>query len=198
MTALAVPAFAQSEVLGGGLDELVRMYETSSPKLLDALKHHLTSSTDEVLVNIHLKSDAATDAVLPRLRAKGFRLQAVSKLDDRVIEGFLPLQAARSLSRETGVASVIAEQRPIRFAGAVQSQAVAVQKAAAAHARGVDGTGIRVGALSDTYDKCSSCATHAAQDVATGDLPAGVVVVVPVVPVIHAFRPFRLGETSTA
>jgi hypothetical protein len=116
MTALAVPASAQTDALGGGLDGLVRMYESGSPKLIDALKHHLTSSAGEVLVNIHVKSDASADAILPALRAKGFRLQAISKLDGRVVEGFLPLQAARSASREAGVASVIAEQRPFRFA----------------------------------------------------------------------------------
>ena len=48
----------------------------------------------------------------------------------------------------------------------------------AAKQAGVDGTGVRVGILSDSYNVVTNGATTAAQDVASGDLPAAGVTVV--------------------
>ena len=62
--------------------------------------------------------------------------------------------------------------------GAATSQGVALQRVDKVQAKGVDGKGITIGALSDSYDTADrrpSSATpltiHAAQDVASGDLP---------------------------
>jgi hypothetical protein len=56
--------------------------------------------------------------------------------------------------------------------GIATSQADAALRAADARAQfGVDGTGVKVGILSDTYDLATDDGTSAADDVRTGDLP---------------------------
>lgn len=172
--AATVPAFAQA-VLGGGLEQLVRMKQESSPNLQGALNHHITSESGEVLVDIHIQNGASVSELLPKLTASGFRLQAISELNPNIIEGYVALDSARNLGVTAGIRSVLAAHRPKSFAGRSQNQAVQVEKADLAQARGWDGSGIKIGVLSDSYNRLPGYPT-AADDVANGDLPPGVVV----------------------
>jgi subtilase family protein len=176
LASLAFVSTANAATLGRGLAQLVSLFETQNPNLSSALRIHVTAPDGEVLVHIRIDESADQAATLKRLAAAGFHLTALSELDPTLAEGYLALGAARTAAAVDGVLRVLAVQRPFVLAGKVQSQAVAVEKADLAQARGVTGAGTRVGALSDSYDKCPRCSTHAAGDVATGDLPPGVVV----------------------
>ncbi len=165
--------------LASGLRELSAAYERGDARLPVLMKHQLTDRSGAPMVQVRILPGASMDAVLKQLAAVGFRAQTRSSLNPALVEGFLPLSAAKAAAAVPGIHSIHATLRPSPHAGSVQSQAVALEKADIAQARGVDGTGIRVAALSDSFDACTPCATHAADDIASGDLPAGGVTVLP-------------------
>jgi len=171
----ATAVAARAATLGRGLAQLTSLYESGNPKLTAALKIHIVSADGLVMVHVRIDAAASAAQTLSRLVAAGLRVTAVSEMDPTLIEGYLPLGATRAAAAVPGVLRVLAVQRPRNLAGSVQSQAVAVQKADLAQARGVDGTGTRVGVLSDSF---ASVTAHpnAADDVASGDLPSGIVV----------------------
>src|SRR4051812_24979475 len=147
-------AVAAPGALGGSLSQLVDRWEQGDHNLSVALSMHLTSRSGDPVVKLRVADGVAPDTVLPELSAIGFRLTSAGSIDGRLLEGFLPLGSARSAASIPGVRSVRAQLKPKANAGSVQSQAVALQKADRVQARGIDGRGVRVGALSDSFDAC--------------------------------------------
>ena len=164
-------------VMSGGLRELVNSWELGDPRLASHMALHIQSPSGDPLVHIQLEGGATLAQVLPKLQAAGFRLAAASAIDPSRLEGYLPLQQARTAASIAGVKLLQAVQKPRKSAGSVQSQALALEKADVAQAAGYDGRGVKLGALSDSFDACTSCATHAAGDIGSGDLPASGVTV---------------------
>lgn len=90
----------------------------------------------------------------------------------RHVSGSLPIQALDKLTRTANLAFA----RPVmagRRVGLVTSQGDAAMNSDDLRAqKGVDGTGVKVGVLSDSFD----CLGGAAADVASGDLPSNIMV----------------------
>jgi hypothetical protein len=172
-------AAGPSAPLATGLRELAAAYDRGDPRLPQKLKLHLTNRTGDPVVQVRMMPGADSKAVLADLAAAGFRLQTHSTINPAMVEGILPLASAHKAAAVAGVHSIHAEHRPMKRAGSVQSQAVALQKADIAQKNGFDGKGIRIAALSDSYDACAECDTHAADDIKSGDLPKEGVIVLP-------------------
>jgi hypothetical protein len=168
----------QGASIGRGLVELSRMFDTGSPHLATALKTQVTDRAGNLMVELRLADGVSWESIRDQLQPMGFEFSAQSVLRPSWIEGFLPLQAVKSLAAVPGIAHVRAVAKPVKFAGSVQSQAVAVEKADLAQARGFDGTGIKVGVLSNSYDSFGAHGLHpdATDDIDTGDLPKHVTV----------------------
>lgn len=134
----------------------------------------LVREGDRVLVEARF--DAGALAQLGDLRQTGARVVSASGRYQTVTLS-APPAALAGIAHVEGVEWVSAVPAPAVYAtecegGSVISEGVAQIKAQAAReAFEVDGTGVTVGVLSDSYDQSSAAATHAPEDVSSKDLP---------------------------
>jgi len=190
MVALLVPASAAAVAGGPGDGNLSqRLAELSSPsvsaapparqaRILHLAAHgpgSLVRYGDRVLVEVRFDHGAV--AGLGDLRATGARIANVSSRYQTVTVAARPdeLSELSAVPRVAGITEVLA---PITAAGPLCPSGSFVtegdEQLRAALAReefGVDGTGVTVGILSDSFDRDTEAETSASQDVAGGDLP---------------------------
>lgn len=127
-------------------------------------------------VLVDVRFDAGAGEQLDALRRAGAQIVAVDR-GYQTVTAAVPPEALRQLAGVSGVGSVSAVSAPLVFAGeceggSVISEGVAQLNAKAARERfGVDGEGVTVGVLSDSYNKAKEAETKAPQDVASADLP---------------------------
>ncbi|MET0999580.1 MAG: S8 family serine peptidase [Marmoricola sp.] len=181
-TAATPPVSTNADpALGNGLGRLLAASERPSLKQRAGLRINqerltIRDAQDRVLVHLTPQSNVNRAAFRKQAEALGMKVQAVDA-DHGTLEGFVPLSAARKLAALRGTGTLVQALKPETRVGAATSQGVALERANRVHARGVNGKGITIGALSDSYDAATltipgdPLTVHAAQDVASGDLP---------------------------
>lgn len=167
--------------LGNGLGRLVAESQGANQRRSSKLpinQGKLAIRDDAGRVMIHLTPAKGVDrkSFGKAAAAQGFRLTATDAKTG-TIEGFAPLGKVNALSGIKGLGTIAQTLKPTTYAGDTTSQGVPFQRVDKVLERGVDGEGITVGVLSDSYDTATEAvtggpiATHADDDIASGDLP---------------------------
>ena len=133
----------------------------------------LMRRANRVVAEVRFEPGAA--AATAGLRAEGVEVLDVSPRYQTLTVAARPADLA-ALASATGVAAVTEVLNPIirgvDCGGLVRSEGDSQLNAAGARAHwGVDGSGVTVGILSDSFDRDGSAATRAGDDVRNGDLP---------------------------
>jgi hypothetical protein len=180
-SAAAMSSPAADPGLSARLDELARPALRTAPRAEQAASLSLPASGpgsllregNRVLVEVRFESGAAI--ALPALRAAGAEIVHVGARY-RTVTVAARAAALPRLGAVAGVDAVTEVLAPlVRGAdcgGLARSEGDAQLGAAGARsAFGVDGSGVTVGILSDSFDRDPLALTRAAADVASGDLP---------------------------
>ncbi|MBV9659423.1 MAG: S8 family serine peptidase [Verrucomicrobia bacterium] len=182
--------------LAGGLRELVEWHraqpaaatrEEGSQRLrqhaVKAFGNRLQlDNEDRVVVDVYLdgaKPAADVRAALTALGARVFAEHLPAPGTSRgvapngLFSAYLPVDRTVDAAQLPGVQSITLVRRPMHRVGLVTSQGAAVVKADVVNTLGFTGNGIRVGAISDSYDTAFGFGSglDASSDVASDDLP---------------------------
>jgi hypothetical protein len=179
-SAVAMPAHSADSALSPRLAELARPALRSAPPAKQAGRLGLARSGPgsllrdggRVLVEVRFeRGDVAAGA----LRDAGAEIVHVATRYRTATVAVRPgrLPELGEINRVTGVTEVIAPVvRGADCGGSVRSEGDGQLRAVNARPGfAIDGTGVTVGILSDSYDRDATAPTHAGGDVASGDLP---------------------------
>lgn len=181
-SALAVPSRPGNGDLSPRLTELAKPSVRSAPRTRQAKALSLAAEGvgslvrdgDRVLVEVRFDHGAASG--VGDLRAAGAKIVTVSSRYQVVTVAAKP-DELRRLSRVPRVAGATEVLAPIAAAPTCPSGSVVSEGDVQLHAADarsnlvVDGSGVKVGILSDSFDQDKFAATHETDDVENGDLP---------------------------
>lgn len=138
------------------------------------LKYALKDRQGRVMVDIHLDGSKSIGKVHQLVAAQaGVTVVAVDRsFQAGTIEAYVTPMAAAQLATQPGIASISLVWKPQTQVGAVTTQGF-VQHRVDQIASQYDGTGIKIGVLSDSFNSyyAYGILPDAAADIATGDLP---------------------------
>ena len=147
--------------------------QTQSRSQMMTIDHNtfVRDAGSRILVNVIVDGQFDYDSVRAAVMAvPGLRIAAEDrKYRAGIIEGFVPEESLVMLAKLRGVAAVHAVNRPIHNVGSVTQQGV-VQHRVDQLPANLNGTGISIGVLSDSYNT-STATIREANDIATCDLP---------------------------
>ena len=127
-------------------------------------------------VQVYILLDAVTDDALRQLTASGATIE-ITDAARRRVQARIPASRLRAVAALPFVTFVRLPTYAVRRIGAVTTEGDAILRADAVRRQlSLDGTGVRVGVLSDGLKGvfaagCTSCAGVAGGPIATGDLP---------------------------
>lgn len=125
-------------------------------------------------LNVAIEAYADTDPASIRDTLLSFGFEEVASYG-RGLTGWLPLASMDDLAAVEGLLFGRIAYGSATNVGNTDSQGDAAQRSDLARTMfGLDGTGVTVGVISDSYDVSASAAGSAALDVASNDLPVGV------------------------
>jgi subtilisin family serine protease len=172
-------AVAQAEMpknMDQGLRQMVEMHRKDpgaayqmlrDPSVLFLPSIQYDEQGQKPMVDIHLNGTVPTETVVSSLKQMGFVVVATTSFQGGGIEGYVPMEMAAEAAQVNGVRSMSLVFRPISNVGQANNEAVEGQKVEPLQQSGLQGAGIKVGVLSNSYDTFK----RAAGNVASGDLP---------------------------
>jgi len=140
-----------------------------------AIRH---DAQQRVLVQIRLNGKLPVATVRDQLNQMGANVIAeTSTYRHGAMSAYVAANQISEVARTDGVLSVSLSHRPRRSVGAATSGGVYLLQTDMLNSQGFDGTGQTIGVLSDSFDTATTdgfgdpLTIHAAEDIASGDLP---------------------------
>src|SRR3954471_9151741 len=161
--------------LGNGLGRLLAPPAAKGGIRLDQGVLAIRDKQGRVLVDVYAADGSALSTVRQRSEANGLKVVEQSA-EHKILEGYVAVSNVKQLAATRGVSSVSQALKPFTRVGKATSQGVTAERVDRVPP-GIDGRGITVGALSDSFDTATETIAgdplkiHAADDIKTGDLP---------------------------